>query len=155
PAPEDPPELGGGVTLRPVTEDDINDLIRCFMEAFRGVEPFATLAEQARAEAARQCLGRTFRGGDGPWVRQASFAAVGGGRIVGTALLSLLPDGDPCDQASYYWDGPPPEDWLARRLGRPHLTWIFVAPVWGGHGVGTALLAAAARELLALGYRQL
>src|SRR5262249_31718924 len=82
PARQDPPELGGGVTLRPVTEDDINDLIRCFTEAFRGVEPFATLAEQARAEAARQCLGRTFRGGDGPWFRQASFAAVGGGRIV-------------------------------------------------------------------------
>ncbi len=44
---------------------------------------------------------------------------------------------------------------LERGGGWAHLTWIFVAHFSAGHGVGTALLAAAARELLALGYEDL
>ncbi len=44
---------------------------------------------------------------------------------------------------------------MARRLGRPHLTWIFVHPFAAGQGAGTALLRAATRGLLALGYAEL
>ena len=69
--------------------------------------------------------------------------------------ITLLPEGDPCDWDSYYWHRPPPADCLERCLGRPHLTWIFVLPLHAGQGVGTALLAAAVRELLALGYTEL
>src|SRR5262249_6679478 len=91
------------------------------------------------------------------WVRQASFVAAeaSGGGLLGAALVTLLPDGDPCDWDSYYWQGPPPEDCVARRLGRPHLTWIFVAPRRAGQGTGTALLAAVTQALTGLGYREL
>ena len=41
---------------------------------------------------------------------------------------------------------PPPPDAVARRLGRPHLTWIFVHPFAAGQGAGTALLHAATRR---------
>jgi hypothetical protein len=67
--------------------------------------------------------------------------------------VTLLPPGDPCAWDSYSWPGPPPEDSIARRLGRPHLTWIFAARA--GQGTGTALLAAAVRGLLGLGYTEL
>jgi L-amino acid N-acyltransferase YncA len=53
------------------------------------------------------------------------------------------------------WKTPPPSDCIERRLGRPHLTWIFVGPWQAGHGVGTALLAHAAQSLLELGYNEL
>jgi GNAT superfamily N-acetyltransferase len=66
-----------------------------------------------------------------------------------------VPDGDPTDFDSYSWRQPPPADCVERQLGRAHLTWIFVSPLRAGHGIGTALLAASSRELLARGYRQL
>ncbi len=69
--------------------------------------------------------------------------------------MTLLPDVEPSGWDSYHWPEPPPPDALVRRLGRPHLTWIFVSPFFAGQGVGTLLLSATVRELLALGYKQL
>jgi hypothetical protein len=66
-----------------------------------------------------------------------------------------LPKGEPTEWESYYWREPPPPDCIAKRLGRPHLTWIFVAPFHGGAGVGSTLLAAAGNALLDLGYQEL
>src|SRR5262249_55086634 len=113
------------------------------------------LDDATRQEAARQALERTRTGGDGPWVERGSFVAHEDGRPVGAILVTLLPDGDPCDWDSYYWPGPPPPDCVERRLGRPHLTWVFVAPLHAGEGVGTALLAAAAGALRGLGFTEL
>ena len=53
-------------------------------------------------------------------------------------LVTLLPQGDLTDWESYYWREPPPAEAIAQRLGRPHLTWIFVGPFHGGEGIGTA-----------------
>jgi hypothetical protein len=77
------------------------------------------------------------------------------GEPTGAALVTLLPDGDPCDWDSYSWQTPPPADAVERRLGRPHLTWIFVASRRAAQGTGTALLAAVTRALVGLGYREL
>jgi GNAT superfamily N-acetyltransferase len=88
-------------------------------------------------------------------IERACFVAKQDKDVVGAIFITLLPDSDPCDWDSYHWPETPPADCITRCLGRPHLTWIFVAPLSAGHGVGTALLAAAARELLALGYTQL
>ena len=52
-----------------------------------------------------------------------------GQETVGALLVTLLPNGDPCTYESYEWRTPPPADCIEGRLGRPHLTWIFVAPL--------------------------
>jgi GNAT superfamily N-acetyltransferase len=145
-----------GVALRAVRPDDWAALGALFADAFDHVQPFAALDDATRAEAADKCLMRTRTGGDGPWIDRASFVAHDDeGTLLGSILLTLLPARDPCDWGSYQWLEPPPDDCIERRLGRPHLTWVFVAPGCAGHGVGTLLLAAAVRELLAMGYREL
>jgi GNAT superfamily N-acetyltransferase len=154
-APIDADEVEG-VCLRPVRPGDWGALVGLFAEAFAGAQPFAALDGATRREAAEACLSHTRTGGDGPWVERASAVARDpDGRPIGAILVTLLPRDDPCAWDSYQWHEPPPPDCLARGLGRPHLTWVFVAPGLAGRGIGTLLLAAAVRELLALGYRQL
>ncbi len=145
------------VALRPVEADDWEGLAPLFGAAFRGVVPFGGLEDGPRREAARKSLRFTRDGGDGPWIERASFVAVDGedDRAVGAILVTLLPDEDPSEWGAFHWKEPPAADCLERGLGRPHLTWVFVSPLESGRGVATALLNAAARELLALGYRQL
>jgi L-amino acid N-acyltransferase YncA len=155
PVPE-APEPAADLVIREVTEADLPDLERVFTAAFARTQPLASLTSEARADAARQALQRMVSGGDGPWVRQASFVAVKAEEeLLGAALVTLLPEGDLCDWDSYCWHGPPPADCVERHLGRPHLTWIFVAGLRAGQGTGTALLTAVTRALVGLGYREL
>ncbi|HTU21275.1 MAG TPA: hypothetical protein VMG10_24690 [Gemmataceae bacterium] len=143
--------------LRPLRAADWEGLVPLFSAAFNRQQPFCGLDGERALAAARKSLEHTHSGGDGPWIEQASFVATNGdaGPEVGAILVTLLPDRDPSGWYSYHWKEPPPPDALARRLGRPHLTWIFVSPFDAGQGVGTLLLSAAVRELLALGYQQL
>jgi GNAT superfamily N-acetyltransferase len=152
------------VPMRGVQEADWADLQPVFAGAFQYIQPFGSLDEATRRQAARQALERTRTGGDGPWIEPASFVALSPGEgadgppgppLQGAIFTTLLPGGDPCDWDSYYWREPPPADCLARRLGQPHLTWIFTAPAAAGQGLGTALLAMAVNALLGLGYTQL
>ncbi|HWG43232.1 MAG TPA: hypothetical protein VN688_10635 [Gemmataceae bacterium] len=143
--------------LRPVRPADWEELAPLFAAAFDRQQPFCGLDDERSITAARKSLEHTRSGGDGPWIEQASFVAVEGdaATAVGGILVTLLPDTDPSGWNAYHWKEPPPPDALARRLGRPHLTWIFVSPFDAGQGIGTLLLSAAVRELLALGYTQL
>ncbi|HEY7326131.1 MAG TPA: GNAT family N-acetyltransferase [Gemmataceae bacterium] len=143
--------------LRPVQATDWEGLAPLFSAAFDRQQPFCGLDDERALLAARKALEHTRSGGDGPWIEQASFVATDGdaGHELGAILVTLLPDRDPSGWHSYHWDEQPPPDALAQRLGRPHLTWIFVSPFEAGHGVGTLLLSAAVRELLTLGYKQL
>jgi GNAT superfamily N-acetyltransferase len=75
--------------------------------------------------------------------------------VIGAVLVTLAPDHDLRRVDAWRWTDPPPEDSVARRLGRPHLTWVFVAASEAGRGVGTALLRAAAGALRALGFEVL
>jgi GNAT superfamily N-acetyltransferase len=150
-----PMEPDGSVAVEPVRAEEVPALAPVFAAAFHDIQPFGSLDDDTRMEAARQALERACGGGDGPWIQRASFVARSDGRAVGAILITLLPAEDPCDWDTYYWKEPPPADCIERRLGRPHLTWVFVAPVRVGRGVGTALLAAAGRELLDLGYTEL
>jgi GNAT superfamily N-acetyltransferase len=141
------------VSLRLVTEDDWEGLVEVFAEAFRDQQPFAGQTEDNRRVAARRSLAQTRRGGDGPWVELASFVAEDDeGRPLGAALVTLLPLRDPTDWDAYHWSSPPPADCIARRQGRPHLTWIFVDTQRAGQGVGTALLGAVAGTLVEMGF---
>jgi GNAT superfamily N-acetyltransferase len=143
-----------GVMLRPVAPEDWAALERVFAAAFRTTQPFGSLDPETLLRAARACLQRTATGGDGPWVEPASFVAVAG-ELIGAILVTLLPAGDPCSYDSYYWNEPPPPDLLEQGLGRPHLTWVFVARGHAGEGVGSALLGAAVRVLRRFGYTEL
>jgi ribosomal protein S18 acetylase RimI-like enzyme len=145
------------VPVRRLQADDWDDLVSLFAAAFFGIQPFGSLEDDPRRDAARACLERTRTGGDGPIIEQASFVAMDreSQNRIGAILLTLLPDADPTGWDAFHWPEPPHADCIVRRLGRPHLTWIFVSPWVRGEGTGTALLAAAVRELLALGYTQL
>jgi GNAT superfamily N-acetyltransferase len=145
-----------GVAVRPLDEGDWDGLGAVFAEAFAAQPPFGGLDEATRMVAVRKSLAHTRGGGDGPWIGPASFVAWGaGGERLGGVLVTLLPDRDPAAWGSYQWDEPPPPDCVQRRLGRPHLTWVFVLPAQAGRGVGTALLGQAADALVGLGYREL
>jgi hypothetical protein len=153
PCEHEPPE---GVVLRPMREDDFLPLEVPFKAAFHRIQPFGSLDDGMQREAAHQCLQRTRTGGDGPWIQQASFVATQGqDEHQGAILITLLPQGDPGEWESYYWSHPPSAELVAQRHGRPHITWIFVAPPCAGSSVGSVLLAAAVKALGALGYRQL
>jgi GNAT superfamily N-acetyltransferase len=158
-APRDPPReigrKGDGISLRPLRFGDWVGLEPLFSGAFRSIQPFGSLEDEERREATRQSLERTRTGSDGPLIEAASFVAEQEGGLVGAILITLLPDGDPCDWDSYHWRQPPPADCISRRLGRPHLTWVFVSHGEAGRGVGTALLAAAVNALLRLGFQEL
>jgi GNAT superfamily N-acetyltransferase len=143
------------VATRPATHEDASTLVSLFSAVFHHIQPFGSLDDKTRHVAARQALDRAFSGGDGPWIEQASFVAVDEEKPIGAILVTLLPPGDPCDWTGYRWESTPPADCIARREGRPHLTWIFVSPMRHGRGIGTALLATAVNALRHLGFTQL
>jgi GNAT superfamily N-acetyltransferase len=150
-------ELRGDLALRPLRPDDWGPLVPTFAASFHGVQPYESLDDGARREAARQCLEATRGGEDGPLIEPACFVAVDAddGRPRGAVLVTLIPDVDLESLASCRWPAPAPPDAVRRRLGKAHLTWAFVGPRHAGHGVGTTLLAAAAGGLLGLGYTHL
>jgi GNAT superfamily N-acetyltransferase len=147
----------GPLELAPVRDVDFEALESVFRWAFARAQPFAGLAEQTLREAARTCLEKTRTGGDGPWVRQASFQArvPGEAGCAGAVLITLLPEGEATAYDSYYWHDEAPLNLLEQRGGRPHLTWIFVEPPRAGFGIGTALLEGACAALRRLGYHEL
>ena len=152
------PQADPRTVLRPVRPSDWDEqLPPVFAAAFRDQQPFSGVEQDRRKEAAFKALAQTRDGGDGPWIEQASFVAVEGadGHVIGAIIITLLPASDLSEWGGYHWDEPPPADCLARRLGRPHVTWVFVSPHFTGDGVGTALLNAAVRQLLDLGYTEL
>ena len=110
------------------TDADIGALMPLFEACFRHIQPFGSLDGPTRERAARHSLERTYTGGDGPLIEPASFVTTEQDALCGCILITLLPDGDSCDVASYQWRQSPPADCIERRIGRPHLTWIFVDP---------------------------
>jgi hypothetical protein len=146
------------ITVRRLAESDWEALASTFARAFWRVPPFAALTKGERKKAAVACLERTRTGGEGPLIGQACFVADHEhfGVACAAILVTLTPERDlTTDWRADEWPEPPPPDAIQRRLGRPHLTWIFVDPWLGHHGVGSQLLVASARELAVLGYREL
>jgi hypothetical protein len=143
--------------LRPLEGGDWESLPLLFAQAFAHQQPYAGLQANTREVAARETLHWVRTGGEGPLIERACLVAhtQDRGKLLGATLLTLLPLDDPTDQASYYWRATPPADAVGQRLGRPHLTWIFVSPYLGGHGIGSALLHASARILLEMGFTEL
>jgi ribosomal protein S18 acetylase RimI-like enzyme len=145
------------IRFRRLEDRDWSRLTCPFAGAFHHVPPFASLTDRRRLDAARDCLRSTRDGHDGPMIQSACFVARDEetSRPVGASLLTLIPPADLDDLWSMRWDTPPPPDCVERRLGHAHLTWIFVSPLYAGHGIGTALLAHSVEALIALGYNEL
>lgn len=144
--------------VRPLMPDDWEPLARTFASAFRGVPPFETLDDDTAASALRESLDATQRGEDGPLVEAACFVAEAdraGAGLSGGLLTTLLPGVDPGTWDAWRWKAPPPPDCVERRLGRPHVTWVFVQPFDRRRGVAGALLGAVAARLRGLGYGEL
>jgi hypothetical protein len=150
-------EAHGPIGFRRLEVADWQRLSRLFAGAFNRVQPFASLSERRRLECARACLKHTRQGNDGPLIEPACHVAYGQDnlRCVGAILVTLIPLVDLNEIWSMKWPGDPPPNCVEDRLGRPHLTWIFVGPWDAGHGIGSALLAHASRALVELGYTEL
>ncbi len=151
-----PPEvdLSAKLLLRPLQPEDWQHLPSLFSSAFRLVQPFASLDDEARLSAARESLEQTRTGGDGPLIEPACHVVLNAerDRPCGVVLPTLIPIVDLSDlHANPRWKEPPPPD----ALGRPHLTWIFVSPLLAGRGLGSVLLGETLRSLLALGFHDL
>jgi GNAT superfamily N-acetyltransferase len=151
----DPAEIARNVAIELLRQEDHESLATLFSAAFARIQPYGGLDDEHRLAAARTSLERTFTGVDGPWIPEASWTARQDGRLVAGILLTMLPDGDPADLDIYRWHEPAPPDLWATGRGQPHLTWIFVAPLAKGHGIGTRLLAEAIAALRSRGYRHL
>ena len=145
------------IRIRALESADWESLATLFAGAFQRVQPFASLSDADRLEAARDCLRFTCDGGDGPVIEPACFVAVDqeDNRLRGAILLTLMPDVDLSDSLDLRWRVPPPPDWAEQRIGRPHLTWIFVGHWSGEQGLGSSLLAATVGALRHLGYQTL
>jgi hypothetical protein len=143
--------------VRPLPVGEIVELAPLFRAAFHRTQPFAALDDGEALAAARQCLEKTAGGGDGPPIGSACFQAFEQhfDGPVGAILVTLLPADIIDNWRSCGWKEPPPADAVERRLGCPHLTWVFVSPWQARHGMGSALLAASVHALLELGYVRL
>ena len=141
-SPARPDELPEAVGFRRLEDRDWPRLSRPFAASFHRVQPFASLGERRRLEAARDCLKSTRDGRDGPIIRPACHVAFDdkGRRPVGAILVTLVPPVDLDDLWGLQWKTPPPPDCIEQRLGHAHLTWIFVGPRLAGSGIGSALL---------------
>jgi hypothetical protein len=145
------------IRFRPLADHDWPRLSRVFAGSFHRVQPFESLSDRRRLEAARDCLKNTRAGHDGPIIHPACHVAISekDGRPIGAVLVTLVPPVDLDDFWGLRWKSPPPADCVEQRMGHPHLTWIFVSHWFAGYGVGSALLAHASSGLIELGYTAL
>ncbi|QDU39765.1 Acetyltransferase (GNAT) family protein [Maioricimonas rarisocia] len=144
-----------GVRLRSVEEEDWPPLVDLFDAAFRGTVPYCTLETDARHDAAYESLRRTRQGGDGPLVNEASSVAVSGNELLGAILITLIPTGNLERFDEPGWTATAPSDAVDQRWGRPHVTWVFVAPKSGRKGIGSLLLRRSVEKLGQMGHRDL
>jgi hypothetical protein len=142
--------------VRPLPVEEIEGLVGCFLSAFRNSQPFASLTPDEAQAAARDCLVRTRAGEDGPLIPSACFQVFTKHheRPIGAALVTLSSDEVLENPFGGEWKDQP-ADALHRRLGCPHLTWVFVDAWDARRGVGTRLLAEVVEALLTLGYKRL
>jgi hypothetical protein len=144
------------IAIRPLPAAGIRGLTDLFFASVVRTQPFQSLDEYAARAAAEACIERTATGEDGPIVEPACFTAADkDGTQIGAVLVTLVPSEVLTDPFPGLWREPPPADAVERRLGVPHLTWVFVRHWEHRKGVGTCLLGAAVRAVADLGYQHL
>jgi hypothetical protein len=143
--------------ITPLQECDWSQLAGPLVAAYARQQPFESLPKDERAAASAKCLDMIRSGGEGPVIVSACRVYRDRADESPTAaiLITLAQDTDDFDLYSTRWRKPPPPNAIANRLGRPHLTWIFVPIMMAGHGIGSNLLRSAAAALRELGYEEL
>src|SRR5262245_43632252 len=85
-----PIDAAPDVAVRPMVSQDWQPLVPVFSTAFSYIQPYGSLDDNLRRQAAFEALERTRTGGDGPWIERASFVAVDQGKLLGAILITLL-----------------------------------------------------------------
>jgi len=145
-------------SIRPLVADDWEKLPEVLAAAFRDAPPLGMLGDRRRVCAARDWLLSTRDGGEGPLVEPACAVAVDAeddNKVLGALLVTLMVGRERSWYASLRAAVSPPPPDLAEGREQAQMSWIFVREGASGQGVGTALLAAAARTLWSSGYREL
>ena len=70
-----PARVDATLTLRGVQAGRLGGAAARFAASFQGRQPFGGLNDKEMEAAAEDCLVRTRRGGDGPWIARASYLA--------------------------------------------------------------------------------
>jgi len=157
PAPQVLDVATGPVTVRPLAGADWTVLPKLFATAFERVPPFCSLNTHDCYQAAAAAIHQTKSGGDGPIIESACFVAECDEppRVVGAILVTLIPRRKEGDWWDGTWNAPPDTEDARHLLGRPHLTWVFVAPRLAQRGLGSTLLAHSVNALIELEYNEL
>jgi hypothetical protein len=149
------------VEVRPLPRTAAAGLADLFHRAMLRTQPFESLDHDAARKASDACFDKTLRGDDGPVVEAACFQAFSDRAThlpdepVGGILITLVPKEILTVPYAGMWKSPPPEDAVERRLGVPHLTWVFVEPWEGRRGIASVLLAKAVDVLREMGFTEL
>ncbi len=143
--------------IRPLPAADIPSLADLFCHASAHTQPFQSLDKERSRLAAADAIDQTARGSDGPVIEPACFRAFADRHAdpVGAILITLVPSQILTHPFAGLWKEKPPPDAIEKRLGVPHLTWVFVSWWEARRGFGTALLAHAVNALLKMGFTQL
>jgi hypothetical protein len=146
------------VEVRSLPRREAAGLSDLFHRAMLRTQPFESLDQEAARKASAECFDKTLRGDDGPLIEAACFQAFSeriSHRIeepVGGILVTLVPKEILTVPYAGMWKSPPPEDAVGRRLGVPHLTWVFAEPWEGRRGIASTLLAKAVDVLCEMGF---
>jgi hypothetical protein len=149
------------VEVRPLARVDAEGLTSLFYSAVVHTQPFQSLDEKAARKASDNCLQKTLLGDDGPLIEPACFQAFSD-RLrnekevpVGGLLVTLVSKEILTVPYTGMWKSPPPADAVQRRLGVPHLTWVFVNHWEGRRGIASALLEKSVDALRDMGFTDL
>lgn len=146
-----------GFDVRPLPAVDIPFLVDLFYIANSHTQPYQSLDKLRAQAAAEDAIHQTATGGDGPVIEPACFRVYGDRHPdpVGAILITLVPPDILVEPFAGVWQEKPPPNAIEKRLGIPHLTWVFVSWWEARRGFGTALLAHAVNALLKMGFTQL
>ncbi len=146
-----------GFDVRPLPAADIPSLVDLFRHASAHTQPFQSLPNEKAQLAAADAIHQTADGRDGPVIEQACFRVYGDRHPdpVGAILVTLVPPEVLTEPFAGEWKEKPPPDAIERKLGVPHLTWVFVSWWEARRGFGTALLAHSVNALLEMGFTHL
>jgi len=149
------------VEVRPLPRADAPGLSSLFYTAVRQTQPFAALENEPARKASDECFNKTLHGEDGPLIEAACFQALSernsheADDMVGGILITLVPKEILTVPYAGLWKSPPPEDAVERKLGVPHLTWVFVNSWEGRRGIASVLLAKSVDSLREMGFKEL